>query len=67
MRILKKLGPDRYIEYDEESGRILTVEMTRNETYSFRLRAQVDDLAIAAVEAADREYDEQEPHKLYLS
>lgn len=60
MRIVKKLGTDRYIEYDSESGRILTVEMTRNEYYSYRLKFQVDDLALAAIEAADREYEHEE-------
>lgn len=59
MRIVKKLGTDRYIEYDSESGRILTVEMTRNEYYSYRLKFQVDDLALAAIEAADKEYEHE--------
>lgn len=60
MRILKKLGPDRFIEYDSETGRILTVEMTRSEVYSFRLKFQVDDLALGAIEIAESEYEQEQ-------
>jgi hypothetical protein len=69
MRLVKKLGPDRYIEYDSESGRIWTVEMTRNELYSHLLRGTWEDNALYLVEKADREYDEESKqlHELYLS
>lgn len=60
MRILKKLGPNKYAEFDE-SGRQWTVEMTREEAYSYRLKFQVDDLASWAVESADIEYSKLEP------
>lgn len=60
MRILKKLGPDKYAEFDDESNRQLTVEMTREEAYSYRLKFQVDDLASWAVESADIEFSRKE-------
>lgn len=59
MRIPKKLGPDRYIEYDSESGRILTIEMTRNELYSHLLRGTWEDMAIFLIEDADKNYEEE--------
>ena len=59
MRLLKKLGPDRYIEYDEESGRILTVEMTKDELYSHLLRAIWEDKASYLIKEADKNYEQE--------
>lgn len=66
MRLVKKLGPDRYIEHDSDSGRIMTVEMTRNELYSHLLRGTWEDMASFLVEDADRKYDEESKQQLHI-
>jgi D-hexose-6-phosphate mutarotase len=56
MRTVKKLGENKYVIYDTELKRIMTIEMTRDEAYSHLLRATWEDHASYLLDAADERY-----------